>query len=52
MITDREQRSDQRRPQVQLRVVDAADAEIGDQRLGDEPQLVLREVAAGGTRAL
>ena len=31
-------RSDQRRPQIQLRVVDAADLQIGDQRLGDETE--------------
>ena len=35
---DREQRSDQRGPQVQLRVIDAADLQIGDQRLGDEAE--------------
>ena len=35
---DREDRADERRPQIQLRVIDAADAEIGDQRLGDEAE--------------
>ena len=33
---DREERSDERGPQVELRVIDAADMKIGDERLGDE----------------
>ena len=35
---DREQRSDQRRPQIELRVLDAADLQIRDQRLGHQAE--------------
>ncbi len=34
----REERTDQRRDEVDLRVGDATDTKIADQRLGDEPQ--------------
>ncbi len=35
---DRARGADERRPQIQLRVIDAADVEIGEQRFGDEAQ--------------
>ena len=35
---DRARGADERRPEIQLRVIDAADVEIGEQRFGDEAQ--------------
>ena len=45
--TDRARGADERRPQVQLCVIDAADLEIGEQRLGDEAETL----GAAGERA-
>ena len=36
--TDRKERSDQRGPQVQLCVIDAANLQIGNERLSDEAE--------------